>query len=105
MTLEAMRLNAWPPTALAARLRKHHAEIPKLHIYRDAIASIRHLGIQVLAVTQPVVESASVLSGQDDLLTGDATIVALMQQHGLAHIASNDADFDRVAGITRWSPA
>jgi predicted nucleic acid-binding protein len=31
--------------------------------------------------------------------------VAIMQAHGLDKIASNDADFDRVPGITRYAPA
>jgi predicted nucleic acid-binding protein len=39
------------------------------------------------------------------LLTGDALIVAAMQQHGVIHLASADTDFDRVPGITRYGPA
>ena len=31
-------------------------------------------------------------------------IVAVMQAHGLANLASNDTDFDRVPGITRYGP-
>jgi predicted nucleic acid-binding protein len=31
-------------------------------------------------------------------------IVAVMQQHGLTALASHDADFDRVPGITRHAP-
>jgi predicted nucleic acid-binding protein len=36
--------------------------------------------------------------------SGDALIVAMMQANGLTKLASNDADFDRVPGITRFSP-
>ena len=32
-------------------------------------------------------------------------IVAVMQSHGLVNLASNDADFDRVPGLTRYAPA
>ena len=38
------------------------------------------------------------------LLTNDALIVAIMQDHGLTQLASNDADFDHVSGITRFGP-
>src|SRR5262245_51695766 len=38
MTLEAMSALGWPATAVAARLRKHHGEIPKLSVYRQAVA-------------------------------------------------------------------
>jgi predicted nucleic acid-binding protein len=30
--------------------------------------------------------------------------VAVMQANGLTKLASNDADFDRVPGITRYAP-
>jgi predicted nucleic acid-binding protein len=38
------------------------------------------------------------------LLTNDALIVAVMQRHGITHLATNDDDFDRVPGITVWKP-
>jgi predicted nucleic acid-binding protein len=34
----------------------------------------------------------------------DALVVAVMQAHGLAHLASHDADFDRVPWLTRYEP-
>jgi predicted nucleic acid-binding protein len=105
MTLEAIDRLGWPPAGIAARLRKHHREIPKLTVYHQAIAHFKLLGIQVLAITHPLVETASWLSKQHELLTGDALAVALMQSNGLANIASEDDDFDRVPGITRYAPA
>jgi predicted nucleic acid-binding protein len=38
-------------------------------------------------------------------LSGDALVVAVMRENGLAHLASHDADFDGVPGLTRYSPA
>lgn len=105
MTLEAMQLRGWPAAGIAARLRKHHAEIPKLATYRDAVARFPHLQIQVLPVTQPLVESATRLSHQFELLAGDALVVAVMRQQGLTNVASLDTDFDRVPGLTRYGPA
>jgi hypothetical protein len=32
-------------------------------------------------------------------------VVVSMQQQGLTHLASHDADFDRVPGLTRYAPA
>ncbi len=105
MTLEAMKLKGWPQTGVAARLRKHHAEIPTLSVYRQAIAGIPLLGIQVLPLTHPEVETATQLSHQYELLTGDALVVAVMRQHGLTNLASEDGDFDRVSWLTRYAPA
>jgi hypothetical protein len=93
MTIEAINLLGWPLAGVAARLRKHHVEIPNLLIYRQAIARFPLLGIQVLPITQPLVEVATLLSQQHEFLTGDAVM------------ASNDADVDRVPGITRYAPA
>src|SRR5262245_48553602 len=40
MTLEAMSRLGWPATGLAARLRRHHAEIPRLVLYRQALVQL-----------------------------------------------------------------
>jgi len=105
MTVEAMGRLGWPGTRLAARLRKHHSEIPKLTLYRPAIAKVGQLGIQVTAVTEQLVLAATSISQQHELLTGDALIVAVMRQLALTDLASEDDDFDRVPGITRYAPA
>jgi predicted nucleic acid-binding protein len=104
MTLEAINLKGWPPSGVAARLRKHHDEIPTLSVYRQAIARMPLLGIQVLPLNHLEVETATLLSQQYELLTGDALIVAIMRQHGLTNLASADDDFDRVPGLTRYAP-
>jgi hypothetical protein len=52
----------------------------------------------------PLVQSDTVFSQQHELLTGDALGVAVMQDYGSSRIASADTDFDRVPGITRYSP-
>src|SRR4051812_14060404 len=104
MTIEAMGRLGWPVSGLAARLKKHHAEIPKLSLYQQAAAKLGPLGIRVLPVTEQVVLAATAISQQFELLTGDAMIVALMHQQGLTKIASADGDFDRVPGLTRYGP-
>ena len=52
MTIEAMDRMGWPATRLAARLRKHHAEIPKLTAYLQALVKIAQIGVQVLPVLE-----------------------------------------------------
>ena len=104
MTIEAMGRLGWPASGLAARLKKHHAEIPKLRLYQQASAKVGQFGIQVFAVTEQLVLAATRFSQQSELLTGDALIVAAMRQHGLTKLASEDADFDRAPGITRYAP-
>jgi predicted nucleic acid-binding protein len=104
MTLEAIDRFGWPPAGIAARLRKHHVEIPKLTLHAQGIAQIPRLGIQTVTITPPLVEAATLVSQQHELLMGDSLVVAVMQAHGLSHLASNDADFDRVPWLTRYEP-
>ena len=104
MTIEAMGRFGWKAAGLAARLRKHHMEIPKLSLYQQATVQVAQLGIQVLPIAESLVVAATGLSPHYELLTGDALIIAVMRQQGLIHLASLDADFDRVSGITRYAP-
>jgi predicted nucleic acid-binding protein len=104
MTLDALDRFGWPPAGIAARLRKHHSEIPKLTLHVQAIAQLPLLGIQAVTITSPLVEAATLVSQQHELLMGDSLVVAVMQAHGLTHLASNDADFDRIPWLTRYEP-
>jgi predicted nucleic acid-binding protein len=104
MTLEAMHVAGLPAKGIAAHLRQHPAEVQKLTRFRQAVDPVPQLGLQVTPLDFALVSAAAARSQQYGLLTGDALIVAVMQAHGLTHLASNDADFDRVPGITRYAP-
>lgn len=104
MTLEAMAQFVWPAKGIVLRWRHHPAEVQKLSRFRQAVDEVPQMGIQVLPIDLPLVSTATALSQQYGLLTGDALIVAVMQAHGLGQIASNDTDFDRVPGLTRYAP-
>ena len=104
MTIEAMTHLGWPTTGLAARLKRHHAEIPRLTLYQQALTKVGQLGLQVIPVSEHLILMAAGCSQQYELLTGDALIVAVMRHQGLTHLASADADFDRVPGLVRYGP-
>jgi predicted nucleic acid-binding protein len=65
---------------------------------------VRQSKFQVLAIQPDLVSAATKLCRQYSLLTNDSLILAVMQQHQLTHLASNDTDFDRVPGVTRYAP-
>jgi predicted nucleic acid-binding protein len=104
MTVEAILLNGWPLAGIAQRLRRNHAEIAKLTRFRQAVEEVPQLGIQVLPPTLPHVLAAAVISQQYELLSGDALVAAIMQANGINYLATNDADFDRVRWIMRYTP-
>ena len=90
---------------MVQRLKQQPADIQKLTSFRQAIERVPQLGIQVLTIPADFVAAAAAGSQKHGLFSNDALIVAVMQAHGLSKIASNDADFDRVSGITRYAPS
>ncbi len=101
MTLEAATLSGWSSGQVTRRLRQQPATIHNLGGFRVAIESIFSSRIQILGIPATMILSAVVLSQQIGLLSNDALIVAVMQANGLTKLASHDADFDRVSGLTR----
>jgi predicted nucleic acid-binding protein len=104
MTLEAMARFGWPGTGIANRLRRHPAEVQQLTRFRQAIDEVPLFGIQLLTIPPSLLSVAAGLCQQFGLLINDALIVAVMRANGLTHLASGDADFDRVPGLTRYAP-
>lgn len=105
MTVEACLVANRASQGIVLWLRNHPSVVQQLTRYRQAIDEVNAIPIQVLPITGPLLSRAADLSRQFGLLTNDALIVAVMQDHGLVHLASNDADFDRVPGISRYAPS
>lgn len=104
MTIQASAQFGWAFAGIGNRLRTNPAEVRKLTAFRQAIDRVLQSKLQVLLITPAMLATAAALSQQIGLLTNDALIVAVMQAHGLTKLASGDADFDRVPGITRFAP-
>src|SRR5579884_3816501 len=104
MTLEAMRLFAWPYAGIVHRLRSHPAEVQQLGSHRLAIQEIDLMKVRVRDITRALVSRAADFTGQFGLLASDALVVAVMESYKFTHLASNDADFDRVPWLTRYAP-
>ncbi len=104
MTIEANRIFGWPFSGMANRLRRHPADVQRLTVFRQSVEALAQSAVQVLTVPLPLLVTATAVSQQLGLLMNDALIVAVMQAHGLTKLASHDADFDRVPGLTRYAP-
>jgi len=104
MTLEASSIFGWK-AKIVQHLKQQPGSIQNLTNFRKSVEQVPQLGIRVLAIPSPLIALAAALSQQHDLLSNDALILAVMQQQGLTNLASNDTDFDRVPGITRYAPA
>lgn len=105
MTIEARTRHRWTSGKVLHRLRQNPHIVQTLTNSEAAVASIVGSRVQIFLVDAGLVVAAAAVSRQTGLLTNDALTVALMQAHGLTKLAGNDPDFDRIAGITRYSPA
>ena len=74
-------------------------------MFRRSVEEVPAIGIQVLPVVLEHVLSAAEISQDYGLLSGDALVVAVLRAQGLTSLASHDADFDGVSGITRFALA
>ncbi len=104
MIVEALALPGWGVSNAPKRLKKQPGTVQQLVRFHKAVEDIFHSRLQVLPIRPDLMLKAAVLSRQFGLLTNDALVVAIMQEHGLTALASHDADFDRVPGITRYAP-
>ena len=105
MVVEALTLPGWAVSNAPKRLKKQPGTVQQLSRFQQAVEDIFQSRLQVLATPPNLMLQAAQLSRQFGLLTNDALTVAIMQDHGLTHLASHDGDFDRVPGITRYAPA
>ena len=103
MTLEAAALFGWS-SKVVDKLKQDPSAVGKLSRFRQAVAKVPQLNFRILTIPETLVEMAAAVSQQTGLLSNDALLVAVMQANGLTRLASHDADFDRVAGITRYGP-
>jgi len=105
MMIEAASLPGWKAAKVKLRLQQQPGMLNTLTQFRTAIESVLQSRIQVLTTAPALIRTAAGISQSAGLLSSDALLVAIMQQHGLTKLASGDGDFDRVTGITRYAPA
>ena len=103
MTFEASARFGWT-SKVVQHLRQDPSAVRQLSLFQQAILDVPKLGIPILTIPETSITAAAFLSRQTGLLSDDALIVAVMQANGLSNLASNDADFDRVPGLTRYAP-
>jgi predicted nucleic acid-binding protein len=104
MTIEARTRHGWTSGKVLQRLKQNPPVVQTLTSSEAAVASIIGSRVQIFPVDSALVAAAAAVSRQTGLLSNDALMVALTQANGLTKLASNDADFDRVPGITRYAP-
>jgi predicted nucleic acid-binding protein len=104
MTSEVAQLAGRDRLGIIGYLGKHPEVISRLVEYPKTIERLSVVPMTTLPTDPQLLGAATRIAVQHRLLTNDAMIVALMQRHQLAHLVTNDNDFDGVPGITVWKP-
>jgi len=88
----------------ARALRHNLRVIPTLTDYWRNTERLLALNLVLMPADEAIVRGAQAERDAAALLTNDSMIVSCMREYSLSFLASNDADFDRVPGITVYKP-
>jgi len=104
MILEAIRTHGLKPNVAVRKLKENPSLVQQLADYRVATEMVSTFGVVVEAVHCTNLRTAQNFSATGGLLTNDSLTAAVMQSLSLTDLASNDADFSVVPGVTVWQP-
>jgi predicted nucleic acid-binding protein len=104
MCSEAVERFNRPRAGLVGWMKRNPQQVRKLSRGNDLINLIKSLPIRILPVGVETLALAQGIVSSHGLLASDALIVALMNEHGVTDLATNDDDFDQVAEISVWKP-
>ena len=102
MLAEVIKINRLSSEREALKLiRKNPDIISRLHTTWSNYAYIRR---SITEVDERAMDLSVQISERYRLLISDAVHIAIMKKRGIVDLASNDSDFERVAGINLWKP-
>jgi predicted nucleic acid-binding protein len=88
----------------AEYLSQHPEQVRRLSDYWVNTQRLLALNLLFVPLEQEIVTDAQNERVNAGLLTNDSVIVAAMRKYGIARVATNDRQFERVTGITVFSP-
>lgn len=104
MIAEAAQRHAVQRAGLVGWLQRDPQRVSGLTGYQGAAAALLRMNVHVLTVETDLLLDAVGVCREAGLLMNDATSVAMMRREGIIDLATNDDDFDRVAGVRVWKP-
>jgi predicted nucleic acid-binding protein len=74
-------------------------------IIQQVVALTQALQITIEPLTADLLRCGAELAPQRRLRTNDSLTLAVMERLGVNHLATNDDDFDSIAGLTVCTPS
>lgn len=105
MVAECIEMYKVSPRKATSYLKSNPEKVKKLTRCQEAISSIPKMKISIWSLTRKAFSLAQTISQEYGLLTNDSLNLALMRQHRIKNIATNDTDFQRVKNINFWKPS
>ncbi|MCI0625357.1 MAG: type II toxin-antitoxin system VapC family toxin [Acidobacteria bacterium] len=104
MLAEIVRRHGIAPQGLIARIKKYPELLDHLTEHQQVVALTQALQITIEPLTADLLRRGAELAPQRRLLTNDSLTLAVMEKLGVSHLATNDDDFDSIAGLTVCAP-
>ena len=93
-----------PGRSPAKYLKEHPQIVRSLRAYWADAQRIFSLNLLFLEADEAILKQAQLEREDTGLRTMDSVIVSHMREYGIGMLATNDADFERVAGIHVFQP-
>ena len=105
MVIEAVETLQVEARQVVRYLKEHPTEVRKLTAHLVVPERIQAVGVHILAPSLDDLLGSREEKLAFGFLTNDAINLAVMKRHHLAHIATNDPDFERVKSLKVWRPS
>lgn len=105
MLAEIARNHRVAPKGLISRIKKHPELLDNLTEHLQVVTLAKTLQIKIETATPDLLKRGAELSPQRRLLTNDALTLAVMEKLGISFLATNDDDFDSIAGLIACKPS
>jgi len=105
MVLELMASGQFQKSAEAVNhLKQNPAAMQNLMRYKTILRELTQVGVNILPLTHRDLHNSKEYRDKYGLMVNDSLIVAVMKREKIQHLATNDADFERVPDISVRMP-
>ena len=104
MMVEAVDRGLISGRNIPSKLKRRPELVASLGDTRRWIEAVADFNITVLVPTWPIIESSPFWQRRYGLLVNDSVSAAMMDEHDITTIATNDRDFERIEGLSVHIP-
>ena len=104
MLIEAVAKGVVTPGKALSKLKSNPALISSLTDYITEVEKLLQLPFTVTEATTADIAASHTLRRTHGLFVNDSINLACAHRLGLVDVITNDADFNRISGITAWEP-